>query len=819
MYPEISKKYDLVKALGKGGFAKIFKAIDKSSKKEYALKIFDKELIKYQILDEYFDFNENAYKEILSSIQNEIQLMKMCKSENVVEFYEYFETEKAIVLVLELCDCNLKDYIIKNNYDLEFIQKVFKGLNNAIKFLNQNKIIHRDIKLENILLKYKDKEGNLIPKLADFGVSILDKKNIFNTQVGTFHYMAPEVLKDETYNNKCDLYSLGVSLYVSAFKQFPFNATSEIALIHKIKNQHFLKKTGIESFDDLIKKLLEFDPDKRISMEGYLNHPFFNEDPKNLKQFKLYNESSYNKEQIFSSKINVEIKDKNDKIKKEEIEKEKEKEEIKEEEKNIIKENEKVKDDKKKKEVIKEKEEIKEDKDEIKENIKKLNEICQNAHDIMEIANEYTQKKENFKISNILYYDENIEKHLDSIHEDSDYFERKTPGAFVLCTNLLSLRLVMEEIKIYNTKRFNISLFNLIVTGSKFQKIIDFLIENNYEELFLNICIYCMEIDKYSHLSKKYNKIKGVYNDQEQVIKFIEEISSEKIRPFPIVKIISYFDYKDKYHDRHEKISEFYGNLTKETYKEISKKMEQFIENKTKDDLRIEKEDFIESLKAFNISRDLDFLHKLVIKEYTKDTYYSYLNNRLKNLDKNDYEIISYYTSRLMYALNYFALKYNCFYTKNITLYRGEKKTYSNLLPFERLKGKIILFSSFISTSEDKNIAIDFSGRLNSEKIYKAKQYFSVIYQIKNYSVNSTVPCGVNVQSLSKHCEEKEILFQPFSFYLVKNVKFNYKKYTADIDLEIIPKKEIFEEKIQKGAKIIYNKKLNLMVIDENKKK
>ena len=157
MISEISDKYDLVSAIGQGGFAKIYKAIDKSSKKKYALKIFDKELIKAQIENEYLYFNENQYKEILSNIKNEMELMKMCKSENVVEFYEYFETEKEIVLVLELCDCNLKQYIINNNYDLEFIQKVFKGLNNAIKFLVNFNIIHRDIKLDNILLKYKDK--------------------------------------------------------------------------------------------------------------------------------------------------------------------------------------------------------------------------------------------------------------------------------------------------------------------------------------------------------------------------------------------------------------------------------------------------------------------------------------------------------------------------------------------------------------------------------------------------------------------------------------------------------------------------------------
>ena len=73
--------------------------------------------------------------------------------------------------------------------------------------------------------------------------------------------------------------------------------------------------------------------------------------------------------------------------------------------------------------------------------------------------------------------------------------------------------------------------------------------------------------------------------------------------------------------------------------------------------------------------------------------------------------MISYYTARLMYALNSYAIKSNNLYKEETILYRGAKETYINLLPLERLKGKIILFSAFTSISENKEIAIEFSSR------------------------------------------------------------------------------------------------------------
>ena len=332
----------------------------------------------------------------------------------------------------------------------------------------------------------------------------------------------------------------------------------------------------------------------------------------------------------------------------------------------------------------------------------------------------------------------------------------------------------MEEIKYHNKKERN-KLFNLIVTGSKFQKVIDFLIGNKYENYFENICIYCMKIEKYSNLSKKYNKIKGIYNDPNKVITFIEEVSSNKTEALDIVKIVSYFDYKDKYYDRHEQLSKFYGNLSKEASEEYSKKMEEYIESKEEKDLIIGKNNLIKSFKTFDIKKDLKNLgeilnlHKTIIREYTNiNSYYYSLNKWLKNFNIETYEVIAYYTARLIYALNCYALESKLFYNKKKILFRGTKLTYIALLPYERLKGKIILFTPFTSTIENKSKAMDFNSRDKIQEIYNEKKYISVLFIIKNYIKDNCISCGINIQNISYFKSEKEILFQPFSFFLFR---------------------------------------------------
>ena len=127
----------------------------------------------------------------------------------------------------------------------------------------------------------------------------------------------------------------------------------------------------------------------------------------------------------------------------------------------------------------------------------------------------------------------------------------------------------------------------------------------------------------------------------------------------------------------------------------------------------------------------------------------------------------------------------------------------------------IILLSSFTSTTKDENTAILFSGRNYPQLLYKNRLQFSVIYIIKNVFKNNWVSNGINVQEESYAKEEEEILYQPFSFYFVKDVDINLQNYTADIYLETIGKYEILEEQIKKGKKIIYNEKEKIMEVEK----
>ena len=123
------------------------------------------------ILKEEIDFS-NKKNYILSCIKRETGYIRLCKCENVLELYDSFEINDVFILSFELSDNNLLDFV-KNNpkyrSNLHFIRNTFIELNNAFKILSEKKIIHRDIKHENILLKFE--KNKIIPKLGDFGIS------------------------------------------------------------------------------------------------------------------------------------------------------------------------------------------------------------------------------------------------------------------------------------------------------------------------------------------------------------------------------------------------------------------------------------------------------------------------------------------------------------------------------------------------------------------------------------------------------------------------------------------------------------------------
>jgi calcium-dependent protein kinase len=141
------------------------------------------------------------------------------------------------------------------------------------------KIIHRDLKPENILIEKKEPNGYLRVKICDFGTSkIYEKGSVMKKIVGSSYYIAPEVLQKK-YNEKCDLWSCGVILYILLSARPPFEGDNDNDIIKKVKvGKYNLEQKPFNSLSneclDLIKKLLEMDVDKRIDAETALNHPW-----------------------------------------------------------------------------------------------------------------------------------------------------------------------------------------------------------------------------------------------------------------------------------------------------------------------------------------------------------------------------------------------------------------------------------------------------------------------------------------------------------------------------------------------------------------
>ena len=116
-------------------------------------------------------------------------------------------------------------------------------------------------------------------KLADYGLSkhLLSLTKKFSTQIGTLNMMAPEILEGKQYDEKCDLWSLGIIIYILYFHKYPYNGINESDILNQINNLNhkILKKTGNVHLDNLILKLLTINPKERITWKAYFNHPFF----------------------------------------------------------------------------------------------------------------------------------------------------------------------------------------------------------------------------------------------------------------------------------------------------------------------------------------------------------------------------------------------------------------------------------------------------------------------------------------------------------------------------------------------------------------
>jgi hypothetical protein len=291
---------------------------------------------------------------------------------------------------------------------------------------------------------------------------------------------------------------------------------------------------------------------------------------------------------------------------------------------------------------------------------------------------------------------------------------------------------------------------------------------------------------------------------------FINNTSSLGIKPFPYKKIITYADYINKYNCIHAIISKFYGDLSPESFQKYFERIKILIKKGEENKIFTNDESIkmIEGLSVFQIKDDMEKQNELIIKEITNNCFYSFLNKSLIDLDIN--ETVAYFVSRLMYSLNSYALKKNMYMcTNDKQLYRGDNLPYTQIIQYEQAKGNIILLKSFTDTTEDENLAKSF---VNSNNNIDAK--FGVIFIITNKYKDDWVSNGINIQNISVGEKKNEIIFLPFSFYLLKDVVIDFENNMAQIYLETIGKNEILEEKIKSGQTIQFNAKKGAIEIN-----
>lgn len=260
-YSDLLNEYDILEHLGAGAFGVVQKVRHKASKQIRAMKTIKKNTI----------YEEKNLKEI--------ENLMLLDHPNILKLYEYYYDKKNLYIITDFCEGGelfdkIKD---RNGYFSERdAATIIKAVLQAIAYCHSIGLVHRDLKPENILL-----EGNDLDhiKIIDFGTSnLINQNQKLKERLGTAYYIAPEVLK-KNYDEKCDLWSIGVIMFILLTGEPPFNGSNDEEILQNVKNGYVDFSTSIfqeisNEAKDLLSKLLEKVPSKRISAIEALEHPW-----------------------------------------------------------------------------------------------------------------------------------------------------------------------------------------------------------------------------------------------------------------------------------------------------------------------------------------------------------------------------------------------------------------------------------------------------------------------------------------------------------------------------------------------------------------
>ena len=286
----------LIKSVGKGSFGEVFLTSKKGTDQMFAVKKVSKSLVLQDKVKKYFN--------------NEIYILKQVNHPNIIKFYETKQTLNNVFLVFDLCNGGalsncLEKYMEQNKrpFTQEIAQSIIRQLVSGLQYLHHNKILHRDLKLDNVLIHFNTEEDknnfNLLKaqvKIIDFGFArYLENDSLAQSVLGSPINMDPQILakmrkidnnQSFGYDQKADIWSLGTICYEMLIGAPPFDATSYEELVskiqkgdYKIPNNLKLSKEAIS----FINGMLQHNPQKRLNIDQLANHNFL---MKNVKDFK-----------------------------------------------------------------------------------------------------------------------------------------------------------------------------------------------------------------------------------------------------------------------------------------------------------------------------------------------------------------------------------------------------------------------------------------------------------------------------------------------------------------------------------------------------
>jgi 5'-AMP-activated protein kinase catalytic alpha subunit len=252
-------RYELGELLGKGSFAKVYRALNVETGEDVAIKIMDKDHLA-------------KFGAVQRQVMREIDIMRRVRHPNVVRIQEVMATKRSIFVVMEYVGGgSLDTYLTRcagRGIGERNARRVFQQLVSALDYCHSLGVFHRDIKPENILV---DGSGNINIKVADFGLSTLaedDRREaLLHTVCGTPMFIAPEVFLRCGYDGaKADVWACGVVLYALAAGRYPFNRR-DTSLYHMIRRANYHCPSSFSpGLARLVRRLLCPDPARRIAL-------------------------------------------------------------------------------------------------------------------------------------------------------------------------------------------------------------------------------------------------------------------------------------------------------------------------------------------------------------------------------------------------------------------------------------------------------------------------------------------------------------------------------------------------------------------------